>query len=331
MTTTTISSRQAPLHSGFNRHTSATEALAGRNLRGKLAIVTGGYSGLGLETVRVLAAAGAAVLVPARDTARAKAALHGIAGVAVAALDLLDPHSIDAFAASFLASGRTLHILINGAGVMATPLQRDARGYEAQFATNHLGHFQLTARLWPALQQARGARVVAVSSLGHRYAGVDLDDPHFLHRSYDKWRAYAQSKSANALFAVELDRRGAAHGVRAFSLHPGSILTPLARHLDQDDLRRVGALDAEGRVNPPPQSAYKKVEQGAATTVWCATSAQLDGHGGVYCEDVDIAALVADDAEGPGVRRWAVDSGLARQLWTLSEQMTGVIFDPQAA
>lgn len=323
--------RQTPLHTGFGAATTASEALAGRTLSGMQAIVTGGASGLGLETVRVLAGAGARVVVPARDPRQAQAALTGLAGVEVEALDLLDPQAIDSFAAAFLASGRALHVLVNGAGIMATPLLRDARGYEAQFATNHLGHFQLTARLWPALRQARGARVVCVSSLGHRQAGVDLDDPHFLRQPYDKWRAYAQSKSANALFAVELDRRGAAHEVRAFSLHPGAILTPLVRHLDQDDLRRVGALDDAGQVNPPPQSGFKNVAQGAATAVWCATSAQLDGLGGVYCEDCDIAALVADDSTGPGVRRWATDAVQARRLWALSEQMTGVRFDPGAA
>ena len=173
--------------------------------------------------------------------------------------------------------------------------------------------------------------MVCVSSLGHLQAGVDLDDPHFLHQPYDKWRAYAHSKSANALFSVELDRRAAAHGVRAYSLHPGAILTPLLRHLDLDDLRRVGALDDAGKVNPPPQSGFKNVAQGAATAVWCATSAQLAGLGGVYCEDCDIATLVVDDSTGPGVRCWAVDPGQARRLWTLSEQMTGVRFDCGAA
>ena len=326
-----IDNKQIPLHAGFDATTTATEALAGRDLSGVQAIVTGGASGLGLETVRVLAGAGACVLVPARDPHQAQAALHGMAGVEVAELDLLDPQAIDSFAAAFLATGRALHVLVNGAGIMATPLLRDARGYEAQFATNHLAHFQLTARLWPALRQAQGARVVCVSSLGHRQAGVNLDDPHFLRQPYDKWRAYAQSKSANALFAVELDRRGAAHGVRAFSLHPGAILTPLVRHLDLDDLRRVGALDDAGEVNPPPQSGFKNVAQGAATAVWCATSARLEGLGGVYCEDCDIAALVADDSMGPGVRRWASDPAQARRLWTLSEQMTGVSFDCDAA
>lgn len=328
---TSVATPQIPLHSGLNAHSTATEALAGRDLSGRHAIVTGGYSGLGLETVRVLAGAGARVTVPARDANRAQAALQGIAGVEVAALDLLDPASIDAFADAWLAAGTPLQMLVNSAGIMACPLQRDARGYEAQFATNHLGHFQLTARLWPALRRAHGARVVSVSSRGHVIAPLDLLDPHFLHRPYDKWQAYAQSKNANALFAVELDRRGAAYGVRAFSLHPGSILTPLARHLDLDDMRRVGALDEHGRVNPPPASNFKTVPQGAATAVWCATSSQLDGMGGVYCEDGDIAAIMDDDGMGAGVRRSAVDPQLARRLWALSEQLTGVAFDPDAA
>ena len=326
-----IATPQIPLHSGLTAQTTAIEALAGRDLSGRHAIVTGGYSGLGLETVRVLAGAGARVTVPARDLAAAQAALQGMAGVDVAALDLLDPASIDVFADAWLAAGAPLHMLVNSAGIMASPLRRDARGYEAQFATNHLGHFQLTARLWPALRRAHGARVVSVSSRGHVIAPVDLLDPNFLHRPYDKWQAYAQSKNANALFAVELDRRGALHGVRAFSLHPGSILTPLARHLDLDDMRRVGALDEHGQVNPPPESNFKTVEQGAATAVWCATSAQLDGMGGVYCEDGDIAAIMDDDGMGAGVRRSAVDPQLARRLWALSEQMTGVAFDPGAA
>lgn len=327
----TIATPQIALRSGLGAQTTAIEALAGRDLSGQHAIVTGGYSGLGLETVRVLAGAGAHVTVPSRDLAQARLALQNIAGVDIAALDLLDPSSIDAFASAFLATGAPLQMLVNSAGIMACPLQRDARGYEAQFATNHLGHFQLTARLWPALRRANGARVVSVSSRGHVIGPIDLTDPHFQHRPYDKWQAYAQSKNANALFAVELDRVGAAHGVRAFSLHPGSILTPLARHMDLEDLRSVGALDEHDRVNPPPESNFKTVQQGAATAVWCATSGQLDGHGGVYCEDCDIACVMADDGMGAGVRRSAVDPQLARRLWALSERMTGVAFDPDAA
>jgi NAD(P)-dependent dehydrogenase (short-subunit alcohol dehydrogenase family) len=238
----------------------------------------------------------------------------------------MDPASIDAFAQQFLASGRPLHILLNAAGIMAAPLRRDSRGYESQFSTNHLGHFQLTARLWPALLRANGARVVSVSSLGHRLSPVDFDDPNFDRRPYDKWIAYGQSKTANALFAVGADGLGEAEGIRAFSLHPGSIFTPLSRHLDIDDYRRVGAADADGNLLSTEQAGFKTVEQGAATLVWCATSHQLDGMGGVYCEDCDIAPLAVSENEKAGVRPWAVDPELARRLWTMSEQLTGVRF-----
>ena len=309
-------SEQAPIGSGFDRNTTAEEALGDRDLSGKTAIVTGGYSGIGLETTRVLAAAGATVVVPARTPEKATAALEPIAGVEQEKLDLSDPVSIGAFAERFNTSGRQLDILINNAGVMAAPLSRDARGYEIQFATNHLGHFELTARLWKALQAADGARVVALSSLGHRRGAVDFDDPNYEQREYEKWNAYGQSKTSNALFALTLDERAEPHGVRAFSVHPGGILTDLIRHLSDEEL-------------PRNRSGLKTVEQGAATTVWCATSARLDGLGGVYCEDVEVAEPVeADFAESTGVRPWARDPEAAARLWTLSEELTGVQFRP---
>jgi NAD(P)-dependent dehydrogenase (short-subunit alcohol dehydrogenase family) len=233
-------------------------------------------------------------------------------------LELIDPASIDTFAARFLSFGRPLDILINNAGIMAPPLRRDARGYESQFATNHLGHFQLTARLWPALKQAGKARVVAVSSTGISFGGVDFDDPNFERREYDKWKAYGQSKTANALFAVALDKRGQAHGIRAFSAHPGGIYTDLARHLSLEEL----AFDGE----------LKTPEQGAATSVWCATSPQLEGKGGVYCMDVEIAEVISEftpkvpGQQPTGVLPWAIDPDLAERLWQLSEKMTGVKF-----
>lgn len=311
---------QAPISSGFGPHTTAHEALAGLDLSGKIAIVTGGYSGVGLETTRALAEAGATVIVPARTQEKARAAIAGIPQVELEELDLIDPASIDAFAQRFLNSGRQLDILINNAGIMAPPLVRDARGYESQFATNHLGHFHLTERLWPALVQTGSARVVSVSSTGIRFGGVDLDDPNFERREYDKWKAYGQSKSANALFAVALDRRGQAHGVRAFSVHPGRIMTDLVRFISDDEKNAAGA-------------EFKTTEQGAATSVWCATSPQLEDKGGVYCLDVDIAkAIPAVDLQGmaqilSGVLTWAIDPELAEQLWQLSEEMTGVKFD----
>ncbi|ATB42845.1 oxidoreductase [Cystobacter fuscus] len=316
-------SAQKPIPSGFGAHTTAQEALGSRDLRGAFAIVTGGYSGIGLETARVLAGAGATVIVPARTPDKARAALAGVPGVELEHLDLAEPASIDAFARRFLDSGRPLHMLVNNAGIMACPLARDTRGFESQLAVNHLGHFQLTARLWPALRKARGARVVSVSSRGHRRAGIDFDDPHFERRPYDKWLAYGQAKTANVLFALALDARGEPHGVRAFSLHPGAILTDLVRHLSDEELRATGVRDEYGRV--PAVNEFKSIEQGAATNVWCATSPQLEGMGGVYCEDVDIARVVAADAPHTwGVRPWAIDPDAAERLWARSEAWTGV-------
>jgi NAD(P)-dependent dehydrogenase (short-subunit alcohol dehydrogenase family) len=262
--------------------------------------------------------------VPARDQAKARANLAGHPELQLEQLDLMDQASIDAFAERFLASGRPLHLLVNNAGIMAAPLTRDSRGYESQFSTNHLGHFQLTARLWPALAKAGGARVVSVSSRGHQRARVDLDDPNFDRRPYDPWEAYGQSKSANVLFAVGLDARGRASGVRGFAVHPGGIATDLGRFVPVEHMKAFGMLDEDGRPILDPARDRKSPEQGAATTVWCAVSPQLDGKGGVYCEDCDIARATAADAEhGPGVRPWAIDPEIADELWTLSERLTG--------
>lgn len=331
-------SRQTPLPSRFGPASTAQEVLRGLDLRGRVAVVTGGTAGLGLETTRALAEAGAEVVVPARDLDKAHRVLAGLAGTEVrveaAPMDLLDPASIDAFARAFLATGRPLHLLIANAGIMATPLQREARGYEAQFAANHLGHFQLAVRLWPALRRAGGARVVALSSRAHQRAGVDFDDPHFQRRPYDRWVAYAQSKSANALFAVALDRRGEAEGVRAFAVHPGLILTDLGRHMTEEDRRAsgLGPEDGPGTV-PAGRSVreggeFKTAGQGAATTVWCATSPQLEGLGGLYCQDCDVAPVLPPGASGTvGVRPHAIDPGTAERLWGLSEGLTGARFE----
>jgi NAD(P)-dependent dehydrogenase (short-subunit alcohol dehydrogenase family) len=312
--------QQAPLPSGYGALTTAREVLGQRRLDGVVAIVTGGYAGVGLETTRALAEAGAQVIVPARTREKAQAALAGLPRVEVDGLDLARPASIDEFAARFLASGRPLHLLINNAGIMATPLARDERGFESQLATNHIGHFQLTLRLWSAFARAEGARVVSLSSRGHARSGVDFEDPHFERRPYDKWLAYGQSKSANVLFAVALDRRGAAHGVRAVAVHPGSIVTELMRAMPAQEQEAVVA--AARKISP-----MKNAEQGAATSVWCATSPQLVGKGGLYCEDVDVArAVPADFPEPRGVRPWAIDPELAERLWRTSEVWTGVTF-----
>jgi NAD(P)-dependent dehydrogenase (short-subunit alcohol dehydrogenase family) len=317
---------QAPIASPFGYRSTAREVTAGLDLSGKVALVTGGYSGLGTETVRALAGAGARVIVGARRPDRAAEDLADVVGaVEVALLDLSDPASIDAFAADVARRTDRLDIVIGNAAIMANPLTRDARGYESQFATNHLGHFQLVARLWPLLKAADGARVVSVSSIGHRICPPDLTDPNFENRPYDKWQAYGQAKSANALFALQLDKLGAAHGVRAFSVHPGGIATPLQRHLTREEQIAMGWIDAEGNVDP----RFKSTEEGAATSVWCATSPLLDGMGGVYCEDCNIAAMAGPETPPfAGVRPHIRDEALAAGLWDLSEKMTGVAFRP---
>lgn len=325
---------QEPIRSGFGAASTAADVIRGIDLTGKVAIVTGGYSGLGRETTRILWAAGAKVIVPARDQDKAAKALAGFPSVEIEAMDLMSPASIDAFAARFLASGRPLHILVNSAGIMACPLMRDARGYEAQFSTNHLGHFQLVERLWPALRQANGARVVAVSSRGHRYSPVVFEDPNFNRRKYEPMSAYGQSKTANILFALELDKRGQAENIRAFSVHPGAIVaTDLGRYGSKEQLLKIGVIDEHGNPILDPLRQLKTVEQGASTSVWCATSPRLAGKGGVYCENNDIASIVTNPAPmGPtsgadskgnyGVMPHAVDPEAAKRLWALSLELT---------
>lgn len=320
---------QAPISSGFGAASTAAEVIAGCDLTGRTAVVTGGYSGIGTETVRAFRSAGAKVVVPARDRAKAKANLADMPDVRLAPMDLLDPGSIDAFAEQFLRENDKLHILVNNAGIMAPPLTRDSRGYESQFSANHLGHFQLACRLWPALVAAKGARVVALSSYGHRRAGVDFHDPNFERRPYDPWIAYGQSKTADALFAVALDSIGQRQGVRAFSVHPGGIVTDLLRNMSRAEIEAYDILDKSGKPIIDPENNKKTPEQGAATTVWCATSPQLAGMGGVYCEDCDIArALPSDDStELHGVRPRATDPVAAGRLWALSEQLTRASID----
>lgn len=320
-----MTDRQTPVHSGFDSTTTAEQVIDGIDLNGKTAVVTGGHSGIGLETTRVLAQAGATVIVPARAPDEAREVLRDVARVEVGQIDLLDPASIDAFAHQFVASERSLDLLINNAGIMAVPLTRDARGYESQFAANHLGHFQLTARLWPALKRTGRARVATLSSGAHRRAAFDFDDPNFEHRGYDKWIAYAQSKTASVLFTVALDRRGQSHGVRAFAVHPGRIETGLQRFITMEELQALGFRNSDGEIPDEMRALYKTVQQGAATTVWCATNPALDSLGGVYCENAEIAAAVTEDhAALDGVLPWAIDAAAAERLWAMSETMTGV-------
>lgn len=320
--------RQTPINSGFGAKTQASEVMAGRDLSGKTAIVTGGYSGLGLETTKALADAGARVIVTARRPDVAREALLGLDEVEVQALDLAELASVRRFAEAFSASRRRADIVINNAGVMACPETRVGPGWEAQFATNHLGHYALVSLLWPSL--ADDARVVAVSSAGHHYSAIRWDDVQF-ERGYDKWLAYAQSKTANALFAIQLDALGRERGVHAFALHPGSIATPLQRHVPRAEMIALGWMDEAG--NPASPDTLKTPQQGAATQLWAATSPLLAGMGGLYCEDCDIAGIAPDDSRTlAGVREHAIDPEQARRLWRLSATLTGIdAFAPSRA
>ncbi|MGF1456825.1 MAG: oxidoreductase [Alphaproteobacteria bacterium] len=317
-----MATHQIPLTSPFGAQSTARDVVSGHTLTGKTVIVTGASAGLGVETARALVGAGARVILPVRSPDKARTNLADVLDrVVLASLDLGDFNSIRSFTDQVAAEGFAVDILINNAGIMATPLRRIESGFESQFATNHLGHFLLTNRLLPALRRAGGARVVCLSSIGHRLSPVIFDDIHFKTRDYDKWLAYGQSKTANALFAVELDRREAPNGVRAFSVHPGGIMTDLQRDLSMAEMRALGWFDAQGRT----PDLFKSPAQGAATAVWCATSPLLEDLGGVYCEDCNIAAITPPEDRGyTGVRAHAVDPEAARRLWSVSEPMTGL-------
>ncbi|MCS0600343.1 SDR family NAD(P)-dependent oxidoreductase [Streptomyces sp. LP11] len=314
-----MATAQHAIGSGFGATSTADDVLRGVDLTGKLALVTGGYSGIGLETTRALARAGAHVVVPARRPATAQEALAGTPGAETDELDLADLDSVRAYADRFLSTGRAIDIVIDSAGIMACPETRVGPGWEAQFATNHLGHYALVNRLWPALA-AGGARVVSVSSRGHHLSGIRWDDVHWRH-GYDKWAAYGQAKTANVLFAVHLDRLARDAGVRAFALHPGGIMTPLQRHLPKAEMVERGWIDDHG--NPLNPEGFKTPPQGAATQVWAATSPRLTGLGGLYLEDCDIAEPATENSR-TGVKPWATDPEEAARLWRLSAELTGV-------
>lgn len=325
--------QQKPIGSGFNAASTSDEVIKGIDLSGKTAIVTGGYVGLGLETTKKLVEAGARVIVPARSREKAEKYLEGIENVEIEEMDLMNIDSVNAFAEKFLAKGEPLHLLINNAGIMATPLTRDERGNESQFATNHLGHFQLTNRLWSALKQANGARIVNLSSRGHHFSPVVFEDVNFEQREYDRWSAYGQSKTANILFTVSLNERGKADNIRAFAVHPGGIFdTELTRHIDLTDPIFKGFVDENGNAILDPEKGMKTLEQGASTQIWAATNPKLEGFGGVYTEDCEIAEIaginngtpVADEvASRKGVMPYAIDKENADRLWALSEELMG--------
>jgi NAD(P)-dependent dehydrogenase (short-subunit alcohol dehydrogenase family) len=318
---------QKALGSGFNAQSTAFEVIKGIDLSGKIAIVTGGNTGIGLETTKTLASAGAVVIVAARDIDKAKRNLKGITNVEIEQMDLMNPDSIDAFARKFLGSGRPLHLLINNAGIMWVPLRRDKREIESQLATNYLAQFQLTASVWPALKNADGARVINVSSQGHQFSPFNFEDPNFLHRQYDTLTAYGQSKTAVNLFSLELDNRARSLNVRSYAVHPGSIHgTELGREASLELFQQMGFCDEEGNMKPEIIASLKTIPQGAATTVWAATSPLLNNMGGVYCEDADVAGLSHEQAFSAGVRPYALDEASAKKLWALSEELTRITF-----
>lgn len=313
----------------FDAKTTTDEVLAGVDLTGEVAIVTGASTGLGFETARALHAHGATVVLAARDAAKLEAAAERIGAtggaerVETLVLDLADLDSVRRSADEALARFPSVQLLINNAGVMACPLARTSAGLEWQFGVNHVGHFLFTCKLAPALRRGAPARVVNLSSAGHKYGKVDFEDPSYERRPYDKWVAYGQSKTANALFSVGLERRLASHGVHAYAVHPGVIVTELGRHLLPEDIARF----SKGETSSGRSFAFKSVAAGAATSIFAATSASLEGRGGVYLEDCHVAELVDSPGSATGCMRYALDPDDADRLWSLSERIVGQTFD----
>ncbi len=308
----------------FGPGTTTEEVLAGIDLRGTVALVTGGSSGLGQETARALANHGAHVVLTARDVPKGEKVAAGIrettgnAAVEVAELELGALASIRAAAERLLARHPHFDLLINNAGVMACPFAKTADGFELQLGSNHLGHFLFTTLLVPALRRGRNPRIVNLSSRGHHIAPVDFDDPHFERRPYDKWQSYGQAKTANVLFTVGLERRLAGEGIHAFAVHPGAIMTELGRHLQMEDIQYLQTRTRGMQ--------FKSVEQGAATSCFAATAPELAGRGGLYCEDCHVAEI-DDAADAPeGVKSYALDPEAAERLWALSERAVGQRF-----
>jgi len=311
--------------SSFGAESTTDDVLGGVDLAGTRVLVTGASAGLGLETTRALAAHGASVTMAVRDLAKGTTAMETVLATVPAAdlelrpVDLADLASVRTFSDGFLADHDRLDVLIANAGIMACPQGTTADGFELQLGTNHLGHFLLITRLMPALVEADGARVVLLSSAGHRFADVDLEDPGFEHQPYDPWVAYGRAKTANVLCAVGIDQRFRERGVRAFAVHPGGIQTELGRHLTDESLKFL----MDRLAAAPTETVWKTVPQGAATSVYAATSPDLEGRGGVYLEDCHIAEVTDDPDAREGVRAYALDPTAADALWTLSERLVG--------
>ena len=321
-----ISKHQTPTKSGFHSKTNADEITNGIDLNEKIAIVTGGYSGIGLETTRELVASGAKVIIPAKRTEVAVQNLEGIVSKEnIVEMDLGNLNSVKKFTEDFKESFGKLDLLINNAGIMACPETRIGNGWESQFAVNHIGHFLLTKELMDTMAENDSARFVSLSSSAHSLTGILWDDIHFQNNPYDKWMAYGQSKTASSLIAIEFHRRMVDKGVSGFSVHPGGILTPLQRHLQKEEMVALGWMDENGSPSEMAKNFFKTTSQGASTTLWCATSSSLNGIGGVFCEDCDIAKRKNEVDESLqryfGVADWAVDTEEASKLWDVTEKM----------
>jgi NAD(P)-dependent dehydrogenase (short-subunit alcohol dehydrogenase family) len=310
--------------STFGKDSTTDEVLAGKDMAGLTVFITGANSGLGQETARAMAACGARIIMAGRDQAKldeAAAAIraqHPDASIDTIICDLGNLASIRACGDEARKRFTAIDLLINNAGVMACPLMHTADGFEMQFGTNHLGHFALTADLLPLIEAGNAKRIVNLSSRGHHFAPVDLDDPNFTERPYDPWQSYGHSKTANILFTVGLEARFAAKGIHAYAVHPGGIRTNLGRHMTEE----MTAALIERVTKSDSGFAWKTIPQGAATSCWAATASELEGTGGVYCEDCHVAAVDNQSSEG-GVRSYALDPAAAERLWTLSEQLTG--------
>jgi NAD(P)-dependent dehydrogenase (short-subunit alcohol dehydrogenase family) len=306
--------------------TTAEEVISGIGLVGKTAVVTGGSAGLGVESGRVLAAAGARVVMVGRDASKLDAAVEGIraenpdADISTAIMDLADLSSVRSAALELRESCPHIHILLNNAGVMACPLARTKDGFELQFGTNHLGHFLFTCLLLPGLLAAAPARIVNLSSAGHKLGDIDIGDPNFDVREYDKWLAYGQSKTANVLFSVALNERLQQRGVTANAVHPGMIMTELGRHLVPADIEMLQARSSD------MDTAFKSIPAGSATSIWACTAPELEARGGLYLEDCHVAEPVNEANPAGGVAPHATDKEAAERLWELSEQLVGERF-----
>jgi NAD(P)-dependent dehydrogenase (short-subunit alcohol dehydrogenase family) len=320
-----ISKLQKPIDSGFNSKSNAHEITKDVDLNGKIAIVTGGYSGIGLETTRELVSSGAEVVIPAK---RSDVAIKNLEGIVpkenVIEMDLSDLNSVKNFTDGYKENFNRLDLLINNAGIMACPETRIGNNWESQIAVNHFGHFLLTKELMDMMAGNDGARFVSLSSSAHSLTGILWDDIHFLDNPYDKWMAYGQSKTASSLIAIEFDRLMEDKGVRGFSVHPGGIITPLQRHLQKEEMVALGWMKEDGSPTELTKNFFKTTSQGASTTLWCATNPSLNNIGGVFCEDCDIAKIKSEVDESMqryfGVADWAVDVDEASKLWELTDK-----------